>query len=251
MTMKTEEFDLTNLQIASPCSVDWNTMRGDERKRFCDLCELNVYNVAGMTEKEVRELVSLANGRLCMRLMRRADGSVMTQDCPVGLAAYRKRVARYAGAAMATVLGLFSVSYGQRNDPRKPATGAKIARTTDKIILIGAIRDPTGLPVSGALVRVSLQVGGPEITSTSDGEGRFYIPLEKSAIYKLEVRVVSFKPYEIDGLKTSQNQQMDLNIVLEPERVFMGLMVQVPVRQTPVELNDPPTGPVQSDDNEN
>ena len=63
--------------------------------------------------------------------------------------------------------------------------------------------------------------------------------------------MVSFKPYEIDGLKTSQNQQMDLNIVLEPERVFMGLMVQVPVRQTPVELNDPPTGPVQSDDNEN
>ena len=250
--MKTEKFDLTKLQIASPCSVDWNTMRGDDRKRFCDLCQLNVYNVAGMTEKEVRELVSLAEGRLCMRLMKRADGSVMTQDCPVGLAAYRKRVAQYAGAAMATILGLFSISYGQKSDVRKTGPGAKIIRTvSNKIILIGTVHDPTGLPVAGALVRVSLQAGGPEITGTSDGEGKFYIPLEKSSIYKMEVRAVSFKSYEIDGLKTSQYQQMDLNIVLEAEHVFMGLMVQVPVRQTPVDPNEPQRGPVQSDDNEN
>src|SRR5580765_4143329 len=153
--MNPEKFDLSKLRIASPCSVAWNNMTGDERMRFCDLCQLNVYNVAGMTEKEVRDLITLTEGRVCMRLMRRADGSVMTQDCPVGLAAYRKRVARYAGAAMATVLSVSSISFGQRSDPRKSGSGAKVIRTTDKVILIGAIHDPTGAVIPGAFIRIS------------------------------------------------------------------------------------------------
>jgi hypothetical protein len=57
--MNSVKFDLYKLRIASPCSVGWDHMTGDDRTRFCDLCQLNVYNVAGMTEAEVRELVSL------------------------------------------------------------------------------------------------------------------------------------------------------------------------------------------------
>ncbi|HMT07118.1 MAG TPA: hypothetical protein PKA82_03870, partial [Pyrinomonadaceae bacterium] len=77
---------LNNINIASPCSSDWNEMYGDDRKRFCGECKLNVYNLSGMTKDEAEALITNAEGRLCVRLYRREDGSVITQDCPVGWA---------------------------------------------------------------------------------------------------------------------------------------------------------------------
>jgi hypothetical protein len=60
-------------------------MTGDDRVRFCNACNLNVYNFASMTSKEVRSLIT--NGRVCGRLYRRVDGTLITRDCPVGLRA--------------------------------------------------------------------------------------------------------------------------------------------------------------------
>src|SRR4051812_17296637 len=109
--------DLTsidNFSIASPCSVGWESMSGDERKRFCSLCKLHVYNISEMTREEVRELVTSSDGRVCARLYRRADGTVLTRDCPVGLAAkIRRRVSRVGGAVLAATLSMFSVVFGQ------------------------------------------------------------------------------------------------------------------------------------------
>ncbi|MBK9765573.1 MAG: hypothetical protein IPP63_00360 [Chloracidobacterium sp.] len=67
---------LNDIKIASPCSADWNGMYGDERKRFCGECKLNVYNLSGMTKNEAERLVTNAEGRLCVRFYQRADGSV-------------------------------------------------------------------------------------------------------------------------------------------------------------------------------
>jgi hypothetical protein len=75
-------------------------MQGDDRVRFCAECRLNVFNVAGMTRPEAEQLVGQHEGRLCVRLIKRADGTVLTQDCPVGLRLVRRRLARLvAGTA--------------------------------------------------------------------------------------------------------------------------------------------------------
>ncbi|HQZ95273.1 MAG TPA: hypothetical protein PLP21_03090 [Pyrinomonadaceae bacterium] len=110
------EFDspLENVKIASPCSADWNEMYGDERKRFCGDCKLNVYNLSGMTKTEAESLILNAEGRLCVRFYQRADGSVITTDCPVGLAGVKHRTRVFATAAasllMAILTGVFFVS---------------------------------------------------------------------------------------------------------------------------------------------
>jgi hypothetical protein len=92
-----------DLQIASPCKMDWDKMTGDERKRFCDACKLNVYNISSMTLPEAEALIIGAEGRVCVRLYRRKDGTVITQDCPVGLKERVKRrmlkTAAYTAAA--------------------------------------------------------------------------------------------------------------------------------------------------------
>ena len=91
------QIKLDRLRIASPCPASWEQMTGDDRARFCELCNLHVYNIAELTASEAKSLIANAEGRICARLYRRSDGTVITKDCPVGLRAIRRRVARIAG----------------------------------------------------------------------------------------------------------------------------------------------------------
>lgn len=99
---------LANIRVASPCPADWNEMYGDDRKRFCSECKLNVYNLSDMTRDEAERLLINSEGRLCVRYFRRADGTVLTRDCPVGLRAVKLRATRFARAAASILLGFVS-----------------------------------------------------------------------------------------------------------------------------------------------
>ena len=80
-------------------------MIGDERARFCGQCELNVYNLSTMSTLEAESLIARTEGRLCVRYYRRKDGSIITQDCPVGLRRLKQRAARIKRAVASLVLG--------------------------------------------------------------------------------------------------------------------------------------------------
>lgn len=99
---------LDRVRVAAPCTADWDAMVGDERVRFCHQCERNVYNLSHMSKKEAGALVGRAEGRLCVRFYRRADGTILTRNCPVGLSAVRRRVARVAGSALSAVVAFFA-----------------------------------------------------------------------------------------------------------------------------------------------
>ena len=89
--------------IAKPCPASWDAMTGDDKVRFCDLCDMNVFNLSAMSIDEAEVLIRKSGEeRICGRLYQRADGTMLTQDCPVGLAAVvRKRVAAFASSAVA------------------------------------------------------------------------------------------------------------------------------------------------------
>jgi hypothetical protein len=114
---------LDNIRIASPCSTDWEGMFGSERKRFCGECKLNVYNLSNMSKREAENLILSSEGRLCVRFYRRADGTILTQNCPVGWAAVKQRVSRVATAAFSMIAGLFTGILGfnlLKTDPPLP-----------------------------------------------------------------------------------------------------------------------------------
>src|SRR5438270_5438445 len=103
---------LGNIRIAVPCRASWEGMAGDERVRHCTLCSLNVYNFAEMTRDELRALLVRTEGRVCARLYRRADGTLLTRDCPAGLRALRRRASRVAPALVAALLTLPAWAFG-------------------------------------------------------------------------------------------------------------------------------------------
>ena len=106
--MPAERSRLDLLTIPTPCTMPWASMRGDDRKRFCDSCSLHVYDVSQMTRPEAEAFLLRSEGRVCARLWRRVDGTLITKDCGrIRLAIERRtRWLRVAAAAILGAVGL-------------------------------------------------------------------------------------------------------------------------------------------------
>ncbi len=115
-----EKSQLRHLRVASTCSADWDSMQGDERVRHCCQCKLNVYNLTSMTAVEAEQLIQSHEGRLCVRFYERADGTVLTRDCPVG-----KRMAQLPtlrrNSLIASALACLSVFLLRNKEPEPVA----------------------------------------------------------------------------------------------------------------------------------
>lgn len=128
---------LNNIKIASPCNADWNEMVGDERTRFCGECKLNVYNLSGMSQREAENLLINSEGRLCVRFYKRADGTVLTKDCPVGWKAIKQRISKTATAFASLVFAAFS-GIGLANYFSKPSESQIMGAMAPKVEFIEA-----------------------------------------------------------------------------------------------------------------
>ena len=98
---------LDSLSVSSPCPASWEAMAGDNRVRMCGQCQRQVYNLSELSRSEAEALVERAEGRVCVRFYQRADGKIMTSDCPIGLQAVRRRLALVASAGAAMLLIAF------------------------------------------------------------------------------------------------------------------------------------------------
>jgi hypothetical protein len=107
MSAKKEYPWLAQHKVAKPCTMKWSDMSGDDRKRFCGQCRLNVYNLSAMNAEEAENLLAQNGGRVCTYFYQRQDGTVLTQDCPVGLRQTLRTRGLIAAAAYALLL-LFS-----------------------------------------------------------------------------------------------------------------------------------------------
>lgn len=105
--MKKFTSPLDNLKIASPCPAEWNKMYGNDRKRLCSSCNLNVYNLSDMTKREAENFLMNSEGRVCVNFHRRKDGTILIKDCPVGWQKLKRQVSRISTAIFASIFGLF------------------------------------------------------------------------------------------------------------------------------------------------
>lgn len=165
---------LQSARIASPCPMRWEdlTPTGDSRTRHCDKCNLNVHNLSGMTAQDAEALLRSAlnedgtkKHRLCTGFYRRADGTILTADCPVGLAAVRARthraIARVAAAIGLTTLATWAAareSGGVAFARTQPLTavanylrGAPVTPPASAIMVLGDVRTPAPTPAPPVL----------------------------------------------------------------------------------------------------
>lgn len=134
---------LDNLHIASPCSASWDAMNGDDKARFCKGCQKNVFNISLMSRQEAEALIRAKEGNLCVRFAQREDGTVITQDCPVGVEKSKVVALRpwryFVSGISALIASLVTALGGQASESKqctvtgfaaKGATPAKSTATT-------------------------------------------------------------------------------------------------------------------------
>jgi hypothetical protein len=146
------EIPLEDVRVAQPCHASWDKMDGDGTARFCQSCHKNVYNLSEMTRQQAEALIAEKEGNLCVRYYRRADGTVMTDDCPVGLRLIRKPYKwLLAGAACVFAWGS-SLAYAvTRNQPEPEAgNGAPVRRFSPADFEIGDVALPLPEPTPTA-----------------------------------------------------------------------------------------------------
>jgi hypothetical protein len=143
---------LDDVRIASPCLAKWDDMIGDDRLRFCGQCNKNVYNLSALARAEAEAL--LREGErleaqqgvgLCVRLYRRADGTVLTADCPDGVRRKKRRLAIFGavgGGLMAA--GAAAELFGAA--ARQGSMVAVPAPITGEMATMGAIPRPLPVP---------------------------------------------------------------------------------------------------------
>ena len=116
------------IEIPTPCSVPWDSMYGDRRVRHCGSSPKNVYKVAEFTRAQALELIA-SREPVCLRIYRRPDGTVVTNDCWSRLRAARRR-GMWAFLAMLVIVGwaqlaaMFVGIAGLRRLVPRPATGS-------------------------------------------------------------------------------------------------------------------------------
>jgi hypothetical protein len=160
MTTK-RKIQLTQIKVASPCSASWEGMTGDQRSRFCQQCEKKVFDISGMSQDEAEHFLTAATGPVCVRLYRRTDGTIITNDCPVGLRAVRMRLVQVATATAALIGMLFcTVAFGAFN--RKSNKSSSAVEALKDMSLI----EPTPVPISVALPPIQcVEMGQMEVVA--------------------------------------------------------------------------------------
>jgi TonB family protein len=133
---------LERVEIASPCSVSWESMTGDERARACQLCNLTVYNISQMSRPEAEIFLRerIPEQRLCLRLYRRKDGTIITDDCPRSLRMARDfslKMKRSVVAALAIFAAWLIQAANAQNEKDTCASGKKFENSaTDKSVAL-------------------------------------------------------------------------------------------------------------------
>ncbi|HEY5239993.1 MAG TPA: hypothetical protein VIJ22_00945 [Polyangiaceae bacterium] len=152
---------LDHVSIAAPCRASWDQMVGDEHVRFCGQCEKNVYNLSSLPREEAEALLVAKEGKMCVRLFKRADGTVLTNDCPVGVKKRRRRRAALAavgGSLMAAAAAVGLESRATMGEPMPVTMGSAAVMQGDiapppRVATTPSV-DPTGHWLAGGISAV-------------------------------------------------------------------------------------------------
>lgn len=227
--MSERTFNLERLRIASPCPVDWNSMTGDERVRFCSECSLNVYNLSAMTRDEAESFIARREGRLCLKIYRRADGTVITRDCPTGQKIkLRRRISRAAAATFAAILSMCAGATGFAQSRKSVGSSQQTAASSQaqkesKSALSGRVVDIAGSIIPGIKVEVFDERGKLKESVVTNDEGEFQFSSLEAGSYTVKVgeNDSAFASFTVKEVKVSADKPARLDVTLEPKGQYV------------------------------
>jgi predicted Fe-S protein YdhL (DUF1289 family) len=117
--------------IEKPCPVKWESMVGDEKRRYCEHCQLHVHNLSAMTANERNEVLAPSPERKCISYLHRADA-----NAPKGKAQLTLQSLSWLPRWLAAIIALFITSCDE------------CGRTTGEIVRSPSSKKETPPPAS-------------------------------------------------------------------------------------------------------
>jgi hypothetical protein len=110
---------LEDIQINRPCPASWDEMKGGEKSRHCEECDLKVHNLAAMSRVEGESLLTdrEKGARLCVRMEVHPDGTCITTDNPAPTPEKKQKPGNQVAAALALGAGLLAACTGDKARP--------------------------------------------------------------------------------------------------------------------------------------
>jgi len=176
------------VEVTSPCAESWETMTGTARLRHCDSCNKQVHNFRAMTPREIERTIIDSGGRICARVARREDGSIVTADSharPAGLA---------AGFALAAALSASAANAQTANPPSGQA------------IVTGRALAPDGSHAPMPFIVGFYQSGKQIVGTVTDKSGSWTIALQPGS-YDMHVVSILGGHLEVQDVQLHAGQQ--------------------------------------------
>jgi hypothetical protein len=155
-----------------------------------------------MTRRDAEALLKQTNGNIC--LYRRADGTVLTEDCPVGFSVKVTHARRRIGWVAAGALS-FASAFAQ-----------------DAASLSGKVMDASGAVVPRAKITITDPKTGNAMQLQSDEGGRFAESPLPPGSYTIKVLVPGFNEFEHPDTVVKASQQAKLDITLQVANAIVG-----------------------------
>jgi hypothetical protein len=174
-----------------------------------------------MNSVEIDRIVSQHEGRLCARYYQRPDGTMLTQNCPVGFRFAVRRVSRMAGAALTAFMSVGPAMAG----PRFPKSNESLLQIQPaQVGLTLEVVDPSGAVVPKAHVTVVNEETKAETDAETDATGRLHIADLPPGTYEVTVTVPGFNTLKEVHLTVPTRETLKLQLALS---VLMGEVVVV------------------------
>ena len=102
--MSKQRKQLAQVRVASPCTAEWDAMKGNDVVRFCEHCAKHVHNLSAMTPRRAQRLIEDSGANLCVRYYPRPDGAPKVTH--QRLYPLQRHASRWAAGAFTAVLSV-------------------------------------------------------------------------------------------------------------------------------------------------
>jgi hypothetical protein len=209
---------LEQVKIAAPCTSDWDSMVGNDKVRFCQHCDLSVYNLSALTRRAAEDLLAESKGQLCVKYFRRADGSILTSDDNPPSQA-RAHVMTGAFTVLLTLnYQVFGQTFVQSGQFQSSQVNLSIEKKAPEIgqqsltaVIRGSVIAPDGAVIAGARVVILEQAKKRKHSITTDERGEFQLTALPAGSYSLEVAAAGFSEFAVSNLSLAEGDELRID----------------------------------------
>jgi hypothetical protein len=232
---------LNRITIPTPCSADWDSMKGNDQVRFCSHCQLSVHNLSAMTRKEAIKLVAESEGRICLRYYKKPGGQILTATSH-GLHQIKRRASRLAAGAFTAALSLSASVSAQTPSPSDAPANSNVETTARLFVettkrqtngatssITGTVMDPNDAIIPAADLTLINKETEEEKKTTSNSDGKFIFDSVPAGTYSLRAESPGFATHLVNNINVQENsaQLTEVTVKMEVGQVMGGAMVMV------------------------